>query len=88
MAFHADFAPFPHQSAFPVNQKGAAFYALHLLAVHILQLNHIKEPAQGFLVIRNQIKGKALFGFEILMGFQAIAGNTVNLSFKLDEFGV
>ena len=72
MTFDADLAPFPHQTAFAINQESAAFYALHLLAVHVLHFDHVEQPAQRFIGIGNQFKRKSLLAFKIFMGFQAI----------------
>src|SRR5690606_22114866 len=75
VAGYLHLAPFPAQYAFTVDEEGAAFDALVLLAIQLLLADHVEDPAQGFVGIADQFEGEVMLGTEVLMGPQAVAGH-------------
>ena len=67
MAINFDFAPLLPEFAFVVDEKCAAFNATDLFTVHIFHFNDIKQLAQGFFFIRDQIKRKRLLAAEVFV---------------------
>jgi hypothetical protein len=78
MPLDADFAPLGGQISRRIDQESTALYALHLLAVHVLQLDDVELTAQRFICIGEELKREFLLALEVLMGLEAVAGDTKN----------
>ena len=74
MPFDFDLAPLTPQHSMFVDQEGAALNPLVFFAIHLLLLNHIKQPAQAFIGVADQFEGEALLGLEVLVSTQAVFG--------------
>ena len=71
--FDPDFAPFPAQHPFCIDQKCAALDAQELASIQGFLPDYIELPAQDFLGIRQQVERKLLPGLELFMRFDAVA---------------
>ena len=67
MTRHLNTTPFVGELALFINQEGAALYAEMLLTVHFLELDNVKQRADVFVLVRDKIKIKILFGFKVLL---------------------
>ena len=68
-------APFASQDAGGVDDEGAAFNAPQLFAVHVLEFHDAEEIAGGFVRVGDEIEGQGLLGAEVVVGFDAVAGD-------------
>ena len=73
MAGNLQLAPGLHDAALRGNQEGAAFDAAHLLAVHVLQLDHIEGAAERLVAVTDQREAESLLGAEVVMRFHRVA---------------
>src|SRR5690606_692221 len=73
MAGYLHTAPGARDVALRIDQKGGAFDAAHLFAVHVLHLDDLESLTCGFVGIGNEIEGQFQFGLEILVRFHAVA---------------
>jgi len=73
-------APFFAQHTFLIDQERTADNAHELAAIHRLFVNYIKQPAQRFIAIGQQVEGKFLFGAKILVAADAVPGNPQDLA--------
>src|SRR6267378_2942804 len=88
VAGNLDSAPFAPENAVAVEHEGAAFDAADLLAVHVLHLHHAELFADLFVFVRQQLEGKAHFGFEILVRLEAVARDSGYRTSRLLELRV
>src|SRR4051812_26835217 len=82
--FHT--APLPADGAVTVQHEGAALDAAHLPAVHVLHLDDAEKAAGLLFLVREEFERKAHLGLEVLVGFQAVARDAVDLGVGLAEF--
>ena len=47
-----------------------------LFAVHLFEFDDVEKLTNGFVFVGNQLEIEILFGFEVLLGAQAIPGDT------------
>src|SRR5690625_2414234 len=87
MSWHSNATPFLTQHALGIDQKGAAHDAKTLTTKHGLLLDDIKEPTDGFIGVRQQLKGQLLLGLEVGLRPQAVAGSADDHSTGLLEVG-
>src|SRR5262249_22369568 len=73
-----DATPLTHEPAAIVKDEGAALYAAHLAAVHVFHSYDVEQPARFFVRVRQQVEREIRLGFEILVGFQAVARDAEN----------
>ncbi len=85
MPGHLHAAPLLAQYAVPVDQEGAAVDAHVFLAVELLQLDHVEQLADRFILVADQFEGEFLFALEVLVGLQAVAGDAEDLGIGLLE---
>lgn len=78
MTIDFDTAPFAHNDALWVDQKRTALNAANLFAIHVFHFDHIKRLASDFIAVRDQFKGKAVFGLEVFVRFERITRNAEN----------
>ena len=88
MAWNLDSTPFPLQYSMAIEHESTAFYATHLLAVHVFHLDDAEQLADGFIGIAQQFKRKIHLDLEVLMRLDAVARNADNVAAKLDEIGI
>src|SRR5690625_7129135 len=85
VAGHAHLAPFAHQPAVFVEQKGAAFYAAHLAVEHVLVLHDAELVAQGFVAVGNESDRKVVLFGKALVAFERIARHAGNAAVQLGK---
>ena len=61
-------APLLAQHAFRVDEEGAAVDAQVFLAVELLQLDHVEQLTERFVLVGDKFEGEALLGLEVLVG--------------------
>lgn len=88
MPFDSELAPFIDDSPFPIDQKSTPFYPSDLLAIPVFHLHHTVELANCFISIGNQLKRKFKLALKIFMRFDAVAGDSQNVSVKALKFRV
>src|SRR5574340_1432070 len=74
MSFDADLAPLAAQHALGIDQEGAAFDAHEFSAIKALLLDDVKQPADFFVFIAQQVEFQAVLLPEAVVGLQAVAG--------------
>src|SRR5690554_8201703 len=75
VARHLDAAPLPGEPTLGVDQEGAALYPQMLLAVHLLELDDVEDPAHRFVLVGDQLEVEGLLGLEVLLGADAVPGD-------------
>ena len=68
-----------------VDQKGAAFYAFDLLAVHDFVFHHAKHMAQLFFGVGDQLKRQLQRGLELFVRRHVVARHAKHHRTCLDE---
>uniref|UniRef100_A0A1I8AEP5 AI-2E family transporter n=1 Tax=Steinernema glaseri TaxID=37863 RepID=A0A1I8AEP5_9BILA len=66
MPGHLHAAPFLAQHTLAVDQERAAVHPHVFLAVQLLELDHVEQLAQGFVLVADQLEREALLGLEVL----------------------
>lgn len=87
MALDFYLAPFVTKDAFLIDQESTAFDTKVFLTIQLLQLDHVKQLADCFTFVREEVKWKGLFGFEIFMLFETVSRHTDNNGIVLIEKG-
>lgn len=75
VAGYFDFAPLVGDVAVGIEYEGAAFDAEGFFAVEFFEFDDVEQAADGFVGIAEQQEVEALFLAEVLMGFDAVAGD-------------
>src|SRR5690606_38446638 len=66
-------APFAAQYALGIDQEGAAIYPQVFLAIQLLQLDHVEQLTERFVLVADQLEGEFLLALEVLVRLQAVA---------------
>ena len=70
-----DLAPAFDQLSLLVDQECTAFNAEIFSPIQFFELDNAEQAAQRFFIIGDEVEGKVVFAFEVLVGFQAVAGD-------------
>ena len=85
MAFGFDLTELADKLSVFINHESAALNAHHFLAIHVLFFDHIKEFAQLFFFIRQQLKFEVILADKLIMRLQAVTRYTYYFSVLLFE---
>ena len=77
MHFHP--APFAQQPALLIDDEGAALDAADLSPVQELVLHHAERLAGGLVAVGQELERKLLLGLEVLVRFQRVARDAVDV---------
>src|SRR5688572_30093375 len=81
-------APFTAQDAILVEQKCAALHTHEFPAVHALLTDHVEEPADLAIDIREQLERELVFRLELVMRRERVRRHPDNVRVRLAELRV
>jgi len=76
------------QDALAIDEKGAALDAHHLFPVHVFLLDDIVQSACCFVAVGEEIEREVVFGLEIFVGLEAVAGDPQNEGVQFFKFAM